>query len=65
MGNLMPNFMIVHTFFEKSENARNYVFYNRKRSSGHLEMHHKSIQNECKIDAGKRHAKSMENYAKM
>ena len=52
-------------FFEKGENARNYLFYNIKRGSGHLEMHQKSIQNQCKIDAGKRHAKSMENEAKM
>ena len=28
-------------------------------------MHVKSIQNQRKIDAGKRHAKSMENDAKM
>ena len=26
-------------FFEKGENARNYLFYNIKRGSGHLEMH--------------------------
>ena len=52
-------------FFAKGENARNYLFYNIKRGSGHLEMHQKSIQNQCKIDAGKRHAKSMENEAKM
>ena len=52
-------------FFEKGENARNYLFYNIKRGSGHLEMHQKSIQNRCKIDARKRHAKSMENDAKM
>ena len=52
-------------FFEKGENARNYLFYNIKRGSGHLKMHQKSIQNQCKIDAGKRHAKSMENDAKM
>ena len=52
-------------FFEKGENARNYLFYNIKRGSGHLKMHQKSIQNRCKIDAGKRHAKSMENDAKM
>ena len=52
-------------FFEKGENARNYLFYNIKRGSGHLEMHQKSIQNLCKIDARKRHAKSMENDTKM
>ena len=26
-------------FFEKGENARNYLFYNIKRGSGHLKMH--------------------------
>ena len=30
-------------FFEKGENARNYLFYNRKRGSGHQKMHEKSI----------------------
>ena len=29
----------VSYFFEKGENARNYCIYNRKRGSGHLEMH--------------------------
>ena len=52
-------------FFEKCENARNYLFYHIKRGSGHLKMHQQSIQNLCKIDARKRHAKSMENDAKM
>ena len=52
-------------FFEKGENARNYLFYNSFRGSRHLKMHQKSIQNLCKIDARKRHAKSMENDAKM
>ena len=33
--------------------------------SGHLKMHGKSIQEADKIAAGKRHAKNMENYAKM
>ena len=51
-------------FFEKGENARNYLFYNSFHGSRHLKMHQKSIQNQCKIDAGKRHAKSMENDAK-
>ena len=51
-------------FFEKRENVRNYLFYNRKRSSGHLKSHEKTLQNRCKIYARKSHAKSMENYAK-
>ena len=29
------------------------------------QKHEKSIKNRCKIDAGKRHAKMMENDAKM
>ena len=52
-------------FFNKGENARNYYIYNRKRGSGHAKTHQKSIKNRCKIDAGKRHAKSMKNDAKM
>ena len=44
-------------FFEKGGNARNYLFYNRKRGSGHLKMHEKSIQNQCKIDTRKSFAK--------
>ena len=38
-------------FFEEGENARNYLFYNRKRGSGHLKIDEKSIQNPSKIDA--------------
>ena len=52
-------------FSEKGRNARNYLFYNRKRGSGHLKMHENSIQMIYKIDAGKSYAKSMENDAKM
>ena len=51
-------------FFEKGENARNYLFYNRKRGSGHRKTHQKSIRFRSKIDARNRHAKSMENDAK-
>ena len=40
-------------FFEKGENARNYVFYNSFRGSRHLKMQQNSIQNQCKIDAKK------------
>ena len=53
----------ISCFFEKGENARNYLFYNIKRGSGHLEMHQKSIKIRCKINARKRHAKRMENDA--
>ena len=52
-------------FSEKGWNARNYLFHNRKRGSGHLKSHEKSMKNPCKIDARQRHAKSMDNYAKM
>ena len=38
-------------FFEKGENARNYLFYNIKRGSGHLKIDEKSIQNPSKINA--------------
>ena len=51
-------------FFEKGENARNYLFYNIKRGSGHLKMHQKSIQNLCKINTRKSYAKSIENEPK-
>ena len=46
-------------FYEKGGNAPNYLFYNRKRGSGHLKSHEKTLKNQCKIDARKRHAKSM------
>ena len=52
-------------FSEKGWNARNYLFYNRKRGSRYFKSHEKSVQNLCKIDARKRHAKSIENYTKM
>ena len=52
-------------FSEKGWNARNYLFYNRKRGSEHLKMHEKSIQNRCKIDARKSYAKSMEDCTKI
>ena len=52
-------------FFEKGENAPDPVFSYIIRGSGYLKLHQKPIQNRCKIDAGKRHAKSMENDAKM
>ena len=52
-------------FFEKGENDRNDLFYNRKRGSGHAKTYQTSIKNRCKIDAGKNYAKMIENYAKM
>ena len=51
--------------FAKGENARNYLFYNRKRASGHRRIHANSMKNLFKFDARKKYAKSMENYAKM
>ena len=36
---------------ENGWNARNYLFYNRKRGSEHIKIQEKSIQNRCKIDA--------------
>ena len=52
-------------FSEKAWNARNCLFYNRKPGSGYLKNHEKSVQNLCKIDVRKRHAKSMESDTKM
>ena len=52
-------------FFEKGGNTRNYCIYNRKRGSGRTKRDQKSILNVCKIDAGKRHAKKMENDTNM
>ena len=52
-------------FSENGWNARNYLFYNRKRGSEHIKIQEKSIQNRCKIDTRKSDAKSMENDAKM
>ena len=51
-------------FFEKGENAPGSLFYERKRGSGRAKRHHKTIKNRCKIDAGKRHGKIMQNDAK-
>ena len=48
---------------EKGWNAWNYLLYYRKRGSGYLKSHEKSMKNPCQIDARKRHAKSMDNYA--
>ena len=52
-------------FFEKGENARNYLFYNIKRGSGYPKNYEKSIQNPSKINATRKHAKTIENDAKM
>ena len=51
-------------FFEKGEKSRNALFFHMKRGSGHAKRHQKSIKNRCKIDAGKRHGKIMQNDAK-
>ena len=46
--------------FEKGEHARNYYIYNRKRGSGHLEMH----ENRNKIYAKSMPEKGMEKHEK-
>ena len=46
---------VVGYFFNKGENARNYCIYNRKRGSGHLKVHAKSIQNRCQKKACKKY----------
>ena len=43
-------------FFEKGENARNYLFYNIKRGSGHLKMLENCARIQSNIDVGKMHA---------
>ena len=53
-------------FSEKGWNARNYLFYNRKRGFRYLKIIlKKSDKNQYKINTRKRHAKSMENNTKM
>jgi len=47
--------------FEKGEKPRNYLKTNRILGFRHAKRYQKSIQNRCKIDARKRHAKSVEN----
>ena len=42
-------------FFEKGENARNYLFYNIKRGSGHLKMH-------CRRRASPPHPKTFGHF---
>ena len=56
--------MNVHTFFEKGENARNYLFYNRKRGSEQVKIKKKSIQNQWKIKARKKDAERSKNKPK-
>ena len=51
-------------FFEKGENARNYLFYNRKRGSEQVKVEKKSIQNRCQIKARKKHAERSKNKPK-
>ena len=51
--------------FEKGEEPRNYLKTNRILRFRHAKRCQESIENRCKIDVIKRHAKSMGNYAKM
>ena len=51
-------------FFEKGENARNYLFYNRKRGSEQVKIKKKSIQNRWKIEARKKDAERSKNEPK-
>ena len=50
--------------FEKGENAPDPLFSNEKRGAGHANSDQKCIKNQCKIDAGKSHAKMMKIMAK-
>ena len=47
--------------FEKGEKPRNYLKTNRILGFRHAKRYQQSIQNRCKIDARKMHAKSMVN----
>ena len=51
-------------FFEKGDNARNYLFYNRKRGSEHVQIKNKSIPNRWKIKARKNDAERSNNKLK-
>ena len=51
-------------FFEKGENARNYLFYNRKRGSEQVKIKKKSIQNRWKIKARTNDAERSKNKSK-
>ena len=60
-GNTMDGKIIdFPSFWRKSENAPNYLFYNIKRASGWLKMHEKSMRNRTKIWIGKRRMKNRE-----
>ena len=51
-------------FSEKGENARNYLFYNRKRSSEQVKIEKKRIQNRCKMEAREKDAERSQNEPK-
>ena len=51
-------------FFEKDLNARNYLFYNRKRGSEQVKIKKKSIQNRRKIKARTNDAERSKNKPK-
>ena len=57
--------MKIHMFLEKAEMYETICFTIENVVLGTSKSHEKSVQNLCKIDARKRHAKSMDNYAKM
>ena len=60
-----PKIIDFSWFFEKGENARNHCIYKLKRGSGHVKSYEKWMQNQCKINAGKRYAKMMKIVLKL
>ena len=63
MPKWMPKSMLFH-IFQKMRKRSKLFFYNIKRGSGLLKTRVKSVQNLCKIDAWKMHARIMQNDAK-
>ena len=64
----MPTSLLFIRFSKKGEICEIVLPLQREhdfRGSGHLNMYEQSIENHHKINARKRHAKSMENDAKM
>ena len=51
--------------FEKGEKPRNYLKTNRILGFRHAKRYQKSIQNQCKNDAAKKHANYIENGSKL
>ena len=55
----MPKSLIFHVFSKKVKNRKSRSRCSESMGSGHLKLHEKSIQEHRKINARKRHAKSI------